>query len=346
MRYLVTGGCGFLGSNLAAEVIGRGDELVVFDNLSRVGAAANLDWLRGLGRFTMLHGDVRREPDVDAAVAAARPDVVFHLAGQVAMMTSITDPRRDFEINARGSFAVLDAVHRLAPDAIVLYSSTNKVYGDLDWLRYEETATRYAAPEYPEGFDESLPFAPTSPYGISKATADLYMREFTRTYGVRTVVFRHSSMYGGRQFATFDQGWVGWFCQRALAKRDGNDEPITVAGTGKQVRDLLHVNDLVRLYVSAVERVDDVAGEVFNIGGGMANSLSIVELLEMLSDTVGTTLPFVSNEPRPGDQKVFVADNAKAMRHLGWHPSVSASVGVSRMVAWLSSAKAQGLIAG
>lgn len=341
MRYLVTGGCGFLGSNLSARVIEQGDELVVFDNLSRVGSAANLKWLRELGGFSMLHGDIRIAADVDAAVAASRPDVVFHLAGQVAMTTSIADPRRDFEVNALGSFALLDSVRRLAPRAVVLYSSTNKVYGDLDALRYEETSTRYTAPDYPNGFDESLPFAPSSPYGISKATADLYMGEFTRTYGVPTVVFRHSSMYGGRQFATVDQGWLGWFCQRAIARREGNAAAITVAGSGKQVRDLLHVDDLVRLYFTAVERVDAIAGDVFNIGGGMSNSLSIAELLGMLSDILAVPLPFVSTQPRPGDQKVFVAENAKVTRCLGWAPRVGSAEGVNSMLEWLKTAETQ-----
>lgn len=337
MRYLITGGCGFLGSNLAAAVLERGEQLCVFDNLSRRGSTLNLDWLRGQGVFEFRHGDIRNPNDVQRVVEEVRPDVVFHLAGQVAMTTSLADPRLDFEINALGSFNLLDAVRRSAPEALVLYSSTNKVYGDLEWTPYEETETRYVAPAFPNGFDETAPLDFHSPYGTSKGSADQMMLDHHRVFGLRTVVFRHSSMYGGRQFATADQGWVGWFCGLAVqAGRGLLDKPFTISGTGKQVRDVLHAEDMKTLYFSAVERGDAVAGQAFNIGGGMANSLSLLELFRLLEELHGVEMRFERLPPRISDQRIFVADIAKAQRLLGWEPRVDARRGVSDMLAWIA----------
>ena len=342
MRILITGGCGFVGCNLAREAIARGHDVTVLDSLARHGAAANLAWLRRLGGFRFVHGDVRVASDVDRVVGEVLPDVVFHLAGQVAMTTSVQNPRYDFEVNVGGSFAVLDAVRRLAPGAIVLYSSTNKVYGDLEELRYDERATRWIAPDFPRGFAESLPFAPATPYGVSKGAADSYMQDFFRMFGVRTVVFRHSSMYGGRQFATYDQGWIGWFCQKAIEQAAGAGEPFTVSGDGKQVRDVLHADDVVALYFAAVEHADRAAGQVFNVGGGMDASLSLLELLAELGSIVGTPLRFTHIAQRKSDQKVFVADVAKAERLLGWRPRVAVRAGLERMVAALREQGAEG----
>ena len=215
MKLLVTGGCGFLGSNLVADALRRGVEVTVLDNLSRVGADRNRAWLGEQGHFDFVFGDVANPDTVSAIVEKSRPDAIYHLAGQVAMTTSINDPRADFETNALGTFNVLEAVRCHAPEAVVVYSSTNKVYGDLEQYRYEEGATRWTCPEHPEGFDEATPLTFASPYGCSKGSADQYALDYARVFGLRTVVFRHSSMYGGRQFATFDQGWIGWFCAEA-----------------------------------------------------------------------------------------------------------------------------------
>ena len=212
MKYLITGGCGFLGSNLASEVLKRGEKLIIVDNLSRIGSADNLIWLKKQGDFRFIHADIRNANDVTRVISEVKPDVIFHLAGQVAMTTSISDPRMDFEINALGTLNVLEAVRQHVPEAIVIYSSTNKVYGDLEWVKYEEIDTRYITPYYPKGFDENTPLDFRSPYGCSKGAADQYMLDYARMFDLRTVVFRHSSMYGGRQFATYDQGWIGWFC--------------------------------------------------------------------------------------------------------------------------------------
>lgn len=335
MKYLITGGCGFLGSNVASEVLRRQEALVIFDNLSRIGSTQNLEWLRQQGPLEFVHGDIRNRHDVDFAIARHCPEVVFHLAGQVAMTTSLQQPRLDFEINALGSFQLLEALRQYAPHAAVVYSSTNKVYGDLASLEYQETATRYATPKFPNGLPESTPLQFESPYGCSKGAADQYMLDYHRMFGLRTVVFRHSSMYGDRQFATFDQGWIGWFCQQALLTRENRlPKPFTISGNGKQVRDVLHNDDMVALYFRAAERIESVQGQAFNIGGGMANSLSLLELFALLSEELGVTLKFESLPQRASDQKVFVADIRKAKEKLGWTPQISAKEGIRRSLSW------------
>lgn len=206
MKYLITGGCGFIGSNLAAEVLKRGERLVIFDNLSRYGSYQNLEWLKSQSEFQFIHADIRNTNDVEKVVKETKPDVIFHLAGQVAMNTSIGNPRMDFEINALGTFNLLEAVRKFASESIIIYSSTNKVYGDLEWVKYEETATRYITPDFPNGFDEKLPLDFHSPYGCSKGAADQYMLDYARMFGLKTVAFRHSSIFGSRQFSTYEQG--------------------------------------------------------------------------------------------------------------------------------------------
>jgi len=335
MKLFITGGCGFLGSNLAAGALHRGDTLTLFDNLSRTGSSENLAWLGSQGEFEFIHGDVRHPDEVQNAVRACAPDAVFHVAGQVAMTSSLQDPRRDFEINAQGTLNILEAVRHHAPDCAVLYSSTNKVYGDLESIDYQEVGKRYVADDYPDGFDESLPLEFRSPYGCSKGCADQYILDYARMYGLRTLVFRHSSMYGGRQFATADQGWIGWFCMQALRTQENNRHRFTIAGTGLQVRDLLHADDMVNLYFMAAEHIDALCGEAFNIGGGMQNSLSLLELFDLLDDMLQLHLNFDRLPARQSDQKIFVADLARIRNSLGWKPEVQARKGVARMLEWL-----------
>jgi len=336
MKYLITGGCGFLGSNLASEVLNRGKELIIFDNLYRVGSYENLKWLQKQGDFKFIHGDIRNREDIETVVKEEKPDVIFHLAGQVAMTTSIKNPRLDFEVNALGTFNLLDAVRKYSLESIVIYSSTNKVYGDLEWVKYEETETRYITPEFPKGFPENIPLDFHSPYGCSKGTADQYMLDFHRIYGVKTVVFRHSSMYGGRQFSTYDQGWIGWFCLKALETKKGTlKEPFTIHGNGKQVRDVLYSDDMVNLYFKTVENIDKVKGQVFNIGGGMENSLSLLELFNLLEEILDIKLEYKKLPPRESDQKVFVADITRAEKLIGWKPKVSKEEGIKKMISWI-----------
>jgi CDP-paratose 2-epimerase len=338
MKLLITGGCGFLGSNLAVDALARGDELMVFDNLSRNGSRSNLEWLSSHGRFAFQHGDIRNRNDVDAAVQSFMPDAIFHLAGQVAMTTSIANPQMDFDINIVGTHNLLESVRKHVPKAAVIYSSTNKVYGDLEQYSYEETDTRYRCVEHPRGFDEQVQLSFQSPYGCSKGAADQYMLDYARVFGLRTIVFRHSSMYGGRQFATYDQGWVGWFCQKAVEASQGNIQPFTISGSGKQVRDVLHGDDMKRLYLAALTHMDRARGQAFNIGGGVDNSLSLLELLAMLERIAGSALAYTRLPVRESDQRVFIADIAKAKHMLEWAPQVTALQGVTAMVDWTSKA--------
>ena len=337
MKLLITGGCGFLGSNLAADAMARGDELVVFDSLYRNGSRDNLGWLQQRAKFRFEHGDIRNQNDITRIIQELRPDAVFHLAGQVAMTTSIANPRMDFEVNVMGTHNLLEAVRQYAPQAVVVYSSTNKVYGDLEQYAYRETVTRYECVDHPKGFAESTQLDFHSPYGCSKGAADQYMLDYARIFGLNTVVFRHSSMYGGRQFATYDQGWVGWFCQKAVEARNGMaDKPFTISGNGKQVRDVLHADDMKRLYVAAVENIEKARGQAFNIGGGIDNSLSLLELFALLEELAGVKLNYTRLPVRESDQRVFVADCSKAARILGWKPEISSREGVARMFEWVS----------
>lgn len=337
MKLLITGGCGFLGSNLAAHALKRGDDLVVFDNLFRNGSLHNLQWLQDQGRFRFVHGDIRNANDVQRLIAEFCPDAIFHLAGQVAMTTSIANPRMDFEVNTIGSHNLLEAVRLYAPDAAVLYSSTNKVYGALEQFDYCETDTRYECLDRPVGFDEKTTLDFHSPYGCSKGAADQYMLDYARIFGLKTVVFRHSSMYGGRQFATYDQGWVGWFCQQAVATKNGTlKEPFTISGNGKQVRDVLHADDMISLYFATLDRIDEARGNAFNIGGGMTNSLSLLELFDLLEEITSCRLHYTRLPPRESDQRVFVSDIAKVQRLLEWSPNVSSGAGVKRMFDWVT----------
>jgi len=346
MKLLITGGCGFLGSNLAASYLNEGAEVIVLDALLRIGGENNLAWLQEhaarAGKLTFHHGDIADAQVVEDVFRQHAPfDYVCHVAGQVAMTTSLEDPRRDLLTNVVGTFNVLEAVRRFSPDALVAYSSTNKVYGDLERFRYRETSTRMEPVDYPTGFDENLPLDFSTPYGCSKGAADQYVRDWARIYGLRTVVFRHSSIYGGRQYATKDQGWIGWFCQKAVehrqAEEQGREPPsFTIAGSGKQVRDVLHAEDLVRLYRAAFAARDRLRGEIFNIGGGLANSLSLLELFALLERILALREPLrPERQPRRrSDQDFFVAEIAKARRQLSWEPRLSATEGITAAADW------------
>ncbi len=337
MKLMITGGCGFLGSNLAVHALTQGIDLCLFDNLYRHGSHSNLQWLRGQGNFEFVHGDIRNANDVKRIIARFKPDAIFHLAGQVAMTTSIADPRMDFEVNVLGTLNVLEAVRQHVPEAALIYSSTNKVYGDLEQYSYEEKETRYVCVEHPQGFDETTPLDFHSPYGCSKGAADQYLLDYHRIFGLKTVVFRHSSMYGGRQFATADQGWIGWFCQMAARASLGLiTTPFTISGNGKQVRDVLHADDMSTLYFSTLSHIETAAGHAFNIGGGIDNSLSLLELFKLLESEIAQPLRFTHLPPRESDQRVFVAEIAKMQRLTGWSPQVGAQQGISKTLAWVN----------
>lgn len=338
MKYLVTGGCGFLGSNLAAEILRQNHKLVIFDNLYRVGSELNLKWLQTLGNFTFYRSDIRNSEDVNFVIESEKPDVIFHVAGQVAMTTSLQRPRFDMEINLMGTHNLLEAVRRFCPAAIVVYSSTNKVYGDLENYEYQENNKRYIMTQFPEGLPETINLDFRTPYGCSKGAADQYMLDYAKCYGLNTVVFRHSSIFGGRQFSSFDQGWVGWFVKQALDKKIGKQKkPFTVSGNGKQVRDVLFSEDLVNCYFSAISNINNTRGNAFNIGGGISNSLSLLELFDFLENELSIKLEFVKLPPRESDQKSFIADISKAEKLFNWKPNINKNVGLKKMIDWVSS---------
>jgi CDP-paratose 2-epimerase len=347
MNALITGGCGFVGSNLAAHLLSldlsdpdQANKVTVFDNLSRHGASENLAWMRtlssaGQNPIEFIHGDIRNAFDVEAVVKALQPDVIFHLAGQVAMTTSMQSPRRDFEINVLGSINVLEAVRIYTPKTAIIYASSNKVYGNLGHLDLVETATRYQPRASQNGVDESVAIEFHTPYGCSKGATDQYMQDYARSFGLNTVVLRHSTIYGGRQFATYDQGWVGWFCRQAIeSKANPSRLPFTVSGDGKQVRDLLHVSDAVRCYVAAYEHIAAARGQAFNIGGGMENSMSLLELLHYLEERLDLKLNYTHLPWRQSDQKFFVADNSKAGKFIAWAPVIRKEEGIESVLNW------------
>lgn len=340
MKILITGGCGFLGSNLAEYALSHNYELIVFDNLSRNGSQINLEWLKKRGAFQFIHGDIRNKNDITSLIKQLKPDGIFHLAGQVAMTTSIANPQMDFEINVCGSFYLLEAVRMYCPKAIVVYSSTNKVYGDLEEFSYDEDDSRYICIDRPEGLDETTPLNFHSPYGCSKGAADQYMRDYARIYNLNTIVFRHSSMYGRRQYATYDQGWIGWFCEKALEQKSGKaTKPFTIFGSGKQVRDVLHAEDMIQLYYAAFDCYEKARGEAFNIGGGKANSLSLLELFSLLENLIDTKLKYINLPTRNSDQKVFIANISKAQNYFNWKTQVNKMTGIKKMLSWIESAK-------
>lgn len=337
MNILITGGCGFLGSNLAAHGIKNGYDVTIFDNLSRVGSEKNLKWLQSLGKVTHIHGDVRNKNDIETIIKENNFDACFHLAGQVAMTTSLDNPFKDFEINTMGTVNILDSLRKYSQETVLFYSSTNKVYGDLEQYHYEETESRYICKEYPNGFDENISLDFRSPYGCSKGAADQYILDYHRNFGLNTAVFRHSSMYGSRQFATYDQGWIGWFCEKAIEKyRNPQGTPFTISGNGKQVRDILHAQDMINLYYTALEKSDNVIGEAYNIGGSMSQSLSLLELFDLLDDILGINMEYVQIPIRANDQKVFVADITKIHNKTGWIPKVKTEEGIRNMVEWVA----------
>ncbi len=333
MKIFITGGAGFIGCNLADYHLKRGDEVIVFDNLSRRGTELNLAWLRHQSgeRLTFVQGDIRDYSALQAALPT-HLDRVYHLAGQVAVTTSVINPREDFEINALGTFNVLEAVRTRLPDASVFYASTNKVYGGMVEVAIGEGDTRYYYRDYPLGMAEDRLLDFHSPYGCSKGAGDQYVRDYARMYGLKTVVFRQSCIYGRRQFGVEDQGWVAHFC---IAARLGR--PIYIYGNGKQVRDVLWIDDLIAAYQAAADHIDVTAGQIYNVGGGPTVTMSIwTEFGPLLAELAGRPIPVTYHEWRPGDQPVYVSDIRKAERELGWKPQVSMRDGVVRLWDWVN----------
>jgi CDP-paratose 2-epimerase len=334
---LITGGAGFIGSNLAARLLAAGRRVVVFDNISRPGVRRNVVWLRDRfgASFELEVSDVRDRDAVFAAVHGA--GAVFHLAAQVAVTTSLNDPVEDFCVNALGTLNVLEAIRAQNDPPPLVFTSTNKVYGELTDLELEIAGSRYQPRErgFAEtGVSEDSPLEFHSPYGCSKGAADQYVRDYARSYGLPTVVLRMSCIYGPRQFGTEDQGWLAHFLVRAL-----NDEPIVIFGDGRQVRDALYVDDLVDALLLAERHARRVAGEAFNIGGGPANTTSLLELLERIGRLNGRDVRVIRDGWRAGDQRYFVSDTRRFQRATGWQPRVDLETGLARLHEWLVESK-------
>lgn len=329
MKILITGGAGFIGSHAADHFMRLGHDVSVLDNLSRRGSERNLLWLKECWgrRLTVLIGDIRSCADVAEAVSGTQ--AVFHFASQVAVTTSIQDPRTDFEVNALGTVNVLEAVRRVAPPPLVLFTSTNKVYGRMEDIAVVARADRYEFRDFPDGIDERMPMDFHSPYGCSKGCADQYVRDYHRIYGIPTVVFRMSCIYGPRQFGNEDQGWLAHFAISALLGR-----PVTIYGDGRQVRDILFVSDLMKLLEGVLGNVRVVAGQAYNIGGGPSNTTSLLELIALLEEQMGRKVDRSFCEWRSGDQPVYVSDVRKARHDIGWEPRVLKEQGVRMLVEW------------
>ncbi len=330
VRALVTGGAGFIGSHLVRRLAGRGHAVTVLDNMSRPGApgtAAKLAQLRGVNIEAV---DIQSVDDVTAVVRGLRPDVVAHLAGQTAVTGSLIDPVHDFEVNAKGTLHLLEALRGFAKDALILFASTNKVYGDLTRLDTHTEGNRYVMPDRPEGIGEVELVAPETPYGCSKATADLYIREYSTRFGLRGIVFRQSCIYGPYDLGLEDQGWVLWLVSRLYRQ-----QPVNIFGDGFQVRDLLWIDDLVDLYECVFEDPAPAVGEAFNIGGGREFSLSVWgELAPLVSELLGRPVEEPDYLPwRPGDQRCYISDTGKARAMWNWSPSHSPSQGVDALIA-------------
>jgi CDP-paratose 2-epimerase len=335
-RTLITGGAGFIGTNLAHRLLTAGERVLLFDNLGRPGVERNLRWLRDThGELLDVEiADIRNAEAVRQAVAAASR--VFHFAAQVAVTTSLGDPVEDFETNARGTLNLLEAVRAQPVPPPLVFTSTNKVYGALNEVPLRRRNRRYE-PTDPglkeRGVDETRPLDFHSPYGCSKGTADQYVLDYARSYGVPAVVFRMSCIYGPHQFGTEDQGWVAHFLIRAL-----QHQPITLYGDGRQVRDLLFIEDLVDALLLAQEHMPTESGRAFNMGGGPGNAVSLLEILDLIADAVGEAPKVAFDDWRLGDQRYYVSDTGRFERVTGWRPKVGVHEGVRRLAQWLTAA--------
>lgn len=332
MRALITGGAGFIGANLAAALARAGATVWLVDSLTREGSVANLRRLLEDSQVgpsvRAIEGDVRDRALIEHAVAEAAPDGVAHLAAQVAVGRSMLDPRLDFEVNAYGTLNVLEAVRRHAPAARVLYTSTNKVYGTLASVPVERKDTRYVMCDRPQGISEAFNTDPTTPYGCSKLAGDFYTRDYARSFGLATTVFRMSCIYGRWQNGSVDQGWVSWMVSQAIT-----GAPITIYGDGLQVRDLLEVDDLILAMEAVLVHGRAPHGSCFNIGGGPENSLSIwAEFAPLLERLTGREVAVRYAAPRVGDQLTYITDYTAAQDALGWKPHIGTAAGIEEMV--------------
>jgi CDP-paratose 2-epimerase len=332
-KIVITGGLGFIGVNTAIRFINKGLDVIIIDNMSRKGADLNYEFLKENFRdkFKIENIDVRNFNDLIRVFKEnANIKAVYHFAAQVAVTTSVIDPREDFEINAIGTFNILECIRLYSPESIIVYSSTNKVYGGMEDKIIELRDDRYCYKDFPFGIDEGTCLDFHSPYGCSKGAADQYIRDYHRIYNIKSVVFRQSCIYGIRQFGIEDQGWVAWFTIAAMLNKQ-----ITVYGDGKQVRDVLFIDDLVDLYESVIDKIDQVNGDVFNIGGGHENVMSLLNLLSYLEEYLGKNITYKVSDWRPGDQKVYVSNINKLKNKIGWEPKIDIKSGIKILSDWV-----------
>jgi CDP-paratose 2-epimerase len=334
---LITGGAGFIGTNLAHRLLSVGQPVLIFDSLARPGVEQNLRWLHDThgNRLAIEIADTRNAEAVRRTVDRATQ--IFHFAAQVAVTTSLADPVEDFEVNGRGTLNLLEAIRAQASPPPLVFTSTNKVYGALEDVGLRRRNLRYEPTELSlrqTGVSEARPLDFHSPYGCSKGCADQYVLDYTRTYGIPAVVFRMSCIYGPHQFGTEDQGWVAHFLIRAL-----EGEPITLYGDGRQVRDILCVNDLVDAFLLAQQHMATEAGQAFNIGGGPGNTVSLLELLELIGEMLGRKPEVELDAWRPGDQRYYVSDIGKFQRATGWKPRVTVQEGLELLTRWLTESR-------
>ncbi len=330
MKILVIGGAGFIGSNIAFRYLKKGIDVFVFDNLSRRGTEWNLKWLQKYKNLKFIKGDIRNYDELKRMFLKYKFDIVFHMAAQVAVTTSVINPREDFEINALGTFNILEAIRESKQNPVILFASTNKVYGGMTDIKIIEKKGRYAYKDFKDGIKENRLLDFHSPYGCSKGCADQYMIDYSRIYGLRTVVFRQSCIYGYRQFGIEDQGWVAWFTiAAALGKQ------ITIYGDGKQVRDVLFIDDLLDAYEAAIKNIEKIKGQAFNIGGGPENTMSLLELVVFLEKFFRKKIELKFSDWRPGDQPVFICNINKAKKFLKWQPKINPEKGVKLLYEWV-----------
>ncbi|MGB9642089.1 MAG: GDP-mannose 4,6-dehydratase [Candidatus Ratteibacteria bacterium] len=332
-KILITGGAGFIGTNLALDLVrDPRNHVMIFDNLARPGVEKNLRFLlsQGYKNLEFIKGDIRNYKLVKEITRGVKS--IFHLAAQVAVTSSVHDPIYDFQVNVMGTLFLLEACKQNSRNTMFLYASTNKVYGDLSHLKIKETKTRYKLVQRPDGISENELLDFHSPYGCSKGAADQYVRDYFRIYGMKTVVFRQSCIYGPYQHGNVDQGWVVHFILQNLACN-----PVTIYGDGKQVRDILHVQDLIDAYKKVIHMPDQCAGKIFNIGGGTKNSFSLLELISLIEKITGKKMKYSFDNWRPGDQKVFISENKKIKREINWKPQISGKKGIKELIEWIKS---------
>ncbi len=330
----ITGGAGFIGINVAKFYLKQGNNVKIYDSLFRPGVEHNLEILKKENHtnLAIAKADIRDFESLQKEIK--KSDIIFHFAGQTAVTTSIANPRADFEANALGTFNVCEATRQSCPKAILGYSSTNKVYGAIPASQVRELPTRYISINFPDGFNEEIPLDFYSPYGCSKGTGDQYVRDYHRIYDIKTFVFRQSCIYGTYQLGVEDQGWLAHFILCAINKRH-----LKIYGEGKQVRDVLFINDLVEAYNSAINNIDKINGEIFNIGGGINNTISLIELIEEIERIGNLKMDYSFADWRPGDQKIYISNISKAKKALGWQPKINTKNGIQKLFNWLKYKK-------